>query len=165
MKKNVFIFLFISIGFFSCISDETTTYYLIRHAEKERTDATNKDPKLNQQGQERAEQWANYFKNTPLDAIYTTNYKRTLQTATPAAKAKNIALQSYSPNKLYDSIFQQNTKGKTVLVVGHSNTTPAFVNRILGEEKYPNMEDNDNATLFIVTIRGNKKTSTTQKVH
>ncbi|WOC40431.1 phosphoglycerate mutase family protein [Polaribacter sp. HL-MS24] len=165
MKKNLLGFVFICICFFSCISEETTTYYLIRHAEKERKDTTNRDPNLNKKGRERAVRWANYFKNIPLESIYTTDYKRTQQTATPTAKTKDITLKRNNPNTLYNSIFQLNTKGKSVLVVGHSNTTPAFANSILGEEKYQNMKDDDNATLFIVTIKGDLKTSTTVKVN
>jgi broad specificity phosphatase PhoE len=65
---------------------------------------------------------------------------------------------------MYDAIFQTATKGKTVLVVGHSNTTPAFVNKILGENKYEDINDNDNASLYIVTIAGDKKTSRIEKV-
>ena len=65
---------------------------------------------------------------------------------------------------MYDSIFQQETKGKTVLVVGHSNTTPAFVNKILAEEKYKDIDDNNNANLYIVTISGDEKTSILETV-
>ena len=65
---------------------------------------------------------------------------------------------------MYDSIFQKETKGKSVLVVGHSNTTPFFVNEILGEKKYKDMSDSDNASLYIVTITGDKKTSKIKKV-
>ena len=53
---------------------------------------------------------------------------------------------------------------KTVLVVGHSNTTPIFVNNILGEEKHKNMDDHDNASLYIVTITDGKKMSKIEKV-
>ncbi len=73
-----------------------------------------------------------------LDAVYSTNYNRTIQTATPTSKIKKLRLQSYNPNKMYDSVFQSETQGKTILVVGHSNTTPVFVNKILGEKKYKN---------------------------
>ena len=66
---------------------------------------------------------------------------------------------------MYDSIFVQETKGKSVLVVGHSNTTPVFVNSIIGVKKYNNMDDNDNASLYIVTIIGDKKTSIIEKVN
>ena len=41
--------------------------------------------------------------------------------------------------------------GKTVLVVGHSNTTPQFVNAILGVDRYSDIQDNNNANLYIVT--------------
>ena len=165
MKKYLFLFVFTFSLLSACTSDETTTYYLIRHAEKDRTDKTNRNPNLNEKGLERAKKWADHFKNIDLDAVYSTKYNRTMQTATPTAESKNIEIQNYNPRKMYDSIFQQNTKGKTVLVVGHSNTTPVFANKILGEKKYENMSDNDNASLYIVTISDDKKTSKIEKVN
>ncbi|WP_158837726.1 SixA phosphatase family protein [Polaribacter sp. L3A8] len=164
MKNFLLLFIFAFTVLTSCTSNETTTYYLIRHAEKDRTDKTNRNPDLNKNGQERAKKWANHFKNVQFDAIYSTNYNRTLQTATPTAESKNLEIIKYNPSKMYDSIFQQETKGKTVLVVGHSNTTPAFVNKILGEKKYKDMDDDNNASLYIVTITGDKKTSKIIKV-
>ena len=56
-------------------------------------------------------------------------------------------------------------KGKTVLIVGHSNTTPVFANNILGDKIYENMEDNDNASLYIVTLTGDQKESKIEKVN
>ena len=53
-----------------------------------------------------------------------------------------------------------NTKGKTVLVVGHSNTTPMFTNGLLGEKKYDLIADDNNANLYIVTVTKNSKSST-----
>ena len=43
-------------------------------------------------------------------------------------------------------------QGKNVLIVGHSNTTPNLVNELLGKEKYPQIEDNNNGNLYVVTI-------------
>ena len=165
MKKFIALFIFVLVVFNSCTSDETTTYYLIRHAEKDRTDSSNKNPNLNLEGLERAEKWASYFKNIELDAVYSTNYNRTQQTATPTAANKELIVQSYNPSKMYDRIFQQNTKGKTVLVVGHSNTTPVFANKIIGEKKYTNMNDHDNASLYIVRLSGGKISSKIEKVN
>jgi 2,3-bisphosphoglycerate-dependent phosphoglycerate mutase len=164
MKKFLVLFFFAISLLNSCISEETTTYYLVRHAEKDRTDKTNRNPDLNPDGLKRAENWAAYFKNIDLDAVYSTKYNRTMQTAKPTAESKNLGILNYNPNKMYDSIFKKTTHGKTVLVVGHSNTTPVFVNKILGEVKYENMLDNDNASLYIVTITGDKKTSLIKKV-
>ena len=165
MKKYLFLFVFVFSLLSACTSKETTTYYLIRHAEKDRTDKTNRNPNLNENGLKRAEKWAEYFKDIELGAVYSTNYNRTKQTAKPTAESKNLEVLSYNPRTLYDSIFQSATKGKTVLVVGHSNTTPAFVNKILNKKDYPDMDDHDNASLYIVTISGEKTTSKIEKVN
>ena len=132
--------------------DAVTTYYLIRHAEKDRSDAENRNPNLNKDGQLRAKKWAEVLKDIELDAVYSTNYNRTMQTAKPVADLKDLEINNYDPNKLFDSEFEKNTSGKTVLVVGHSNTTPQFVNAILGESKYENIDDAENGALFIVQI-------------
>jgi broad specificity phosphatase PhoE len=131
---------------------EVTTYYLIRHAEKVRTDNTNKNPNLTTKGKDRAQKWSTVFENVNFDLIYSTNYNRTIQTATPTAKKKNLELEFYNPRKMYDEEFKSKTKGKTVLIVGHSNTTPQFVNKILGKEKYPQIDDSNNANLYIISI-------------
>ncbi|SDS03799.1 Histidine phosphatase superfamily (branch 1) [Polaribacter sp. KT25b] len=170
MKKYLLVLFVVLI---SCNSNSkkeetdtaTTTYFLIRHAEKDRTDASNKDPNLNPEGLERAEKWAKYFQNIDLDAVYSTNYNRTQQTAKPTADSKKLAIINYNPSNMYDSIFQKNTSGKTTLVVGHSNTTPAFVNKILDQKKYKDIDDNDNSSLFIITINKNGKTSKIEKVN
>lgn len=168
MKKHILLLFIVLISCTSNVKKEettaTTTYYLIRHSEKVRTDTSNKNPNLNEVGFERAKKWAEYFKDIHLDAVYSTNYNRTMQTSKPTAESKKLAIINYNPRNMYDSIFQKNTQGKTVLVVGHSNTTPAFVNKILGEKKYKDIDDNDNASLFIITITKEGKTSTIQKV-
>jgi len=163
--KKFLLTIFVFTLFIACTSDKTTTYYLIRHAEKDRTNNTNKNPNLNSDGVIRAEKWAKHFENIVLDAVYSTDYNRTQQTAAPTAKSKGLIIQSYNPSKMYDSIFKKNTKGKTVLVVGHSNTTPVFANTILGQKKYKNMADNDNASLYIVTVVNDEKSGEIKKVN
>ena len=157
MKKFLLLVVFSLLN--ACNSEEMTSYYLIRHAEKDRTNKANRDPNLNKKGQERVKIWTNYFENIDLDAVYSTEYKRTMQTAKTIAENKSLEIQNYDPLKMYDAFFQKETKEKKVLIVGHSNTTPSFVNKILGEKKYKNMTDRDNSTLYIVTIKGGKKTS------
>jgi 2,3-bisphosphoglycerate-dependent phosphoglycerate mutase len=163
--KKILLTVFVFALFSACTSNKVTRYYLIRHAEKDRTNTTNKNPNLNSDGVLRAEKWAKYFEKIELDAVYSSDYKRTQQTAIPAAKSKGLIVQLYNPSKMYDSIFKKNTKGKTVLVVGHSNTTPVFANTILGQKKYKNMADNDNASLYIVTLVNDKKFSEIKKVN
>jgi broad specificity phosphatase PhoE len=134
------------------ISETTTTYYLIRHAEKDRSDKTNRDPHLTEAGNKRAENWANVLKEVKFDMIYSTDYNRTKETATPTAKANNLELNFYDPRDMKIKEFMAMTKGNNVLVVGHSNTTPMFTNGLLGEKKYEMIADDNNANLYIVTV-------------
>ena len=131
---------------------EVTTYYLIRHAEKDRSDSTNTDSHLTETGKMRANQWRSIFSHISFDAIYSTDYNRTKETAEPTAEKNKLELQIYNPTAINFEKFLKETKGETVLIVGHSNTTPFFVNGIISKNKYDNMEDDNNANLYIVTI-------------
>ena len=155
MKKILVLCLMLAFALPICAQENetgTTTYYFIRHAEKDRSDKDNKDPNLVLEGILRAAKWSLVFENVAFDAIYSTDYNRTKQTAQPTAEKKGLEIKIYDPRQMYSEEFARATKGQKVLVVGHSNTTPAFVNTILGERKYPNIDDNNNANLYIVTI-------------
>ena len=164
MKKQILTFIFCTLSLIS-FAQEVTTYYFIRHAEKLRIDKTDKNPNLNFNGYKRAEAWRNVFSNIPFDAIYSTDYNRTKLTAKPIANSKNLPILLYNPKMMYSEAFQNNTKGKTVLVVGHSNTTNVFVNKILGIEKYDEINDNNNSNLYIVTISNGKSSSILLKIN
>ena len=164
MKKLILTFIFLSLSLIS-YAQEITTYYLIRHAEKLRIDKTDKNPNLNFNGYKRAEAWKDVFSNVSFDAVYSTDYNRTKLTAKPTAISKNLPILLYNPNTMYSEAFQNNTKGKTVLVVGHSNTTNVFVNKILGIEKYNEINDNNNSNLYIVTISNGKISSILLKIN
>ena len=142
------------------IQEKMTTFYFIRHAEKDERDPGNKDPKLSPAGQERAQKWAEVLKEVEFDMIFSTNYERTRSTASVIAAAQEKEVEFYDPRKLFDPEFQQKTNGKTVLVVGHSNTNPAFVNAVLSSEKYQALDETEYGSLFIVTVAPNgEKTS------
>ena len=164
MKKLILTFIFLSLTLIS-YAQEITTYYFIRHAEKLRIDKTDKNPNLNFNGYKRAEAWKDVFSDVPFDAIYSTDYNRTKLTAKPTATSKNLPILLYNPNTMYSEAFQNNTKGKTVLVVGHSNTTNVFANKILGIEKYKEIKDNNNSNLYIVTISNGKISSILLKIN
>lgn len=134
-----------------------TIYYLIRHAEKVRTDPKDQDSNLDTKGIRRAKVWAKYFEPIKIDNIYMTKYIRTKQTISPVAQQKSIPPIVYDPNTVYSENFLKDTEGKSVLVVGHSNTIPYLVNKLIKEERFKEMDDNDNATLFKVTINGNDR--------
>ena len=145
--------------------ENTSVYYFIRHAEKDRSDSTNKNPSLTIQGLERANKWALFFKDKNIAAVYSTNYKRTQQTALPIAKEQNLEIISYTAKELISEKFIANNKGKNIVIVGHSNTTPELVNSLLGEKKYEDIADRENNNVFIVTLNKNKTTAKRVKVN
>jgi len=163
MKKAILILFFTLFAAFS-YAQEVTTYYFIRHAEKQRTDASDKNPHLNFEGYKRADNWKKVFQYVPLNAVYSTDLNRTKETAKPTADSKNLPILVYDPSKMYTESFQFNTKGKHVLIVGHSNTTPAFVNKVLGINKYKQIEDDNNSNLYIVTVTDGKASATVLKI-
>ena len=163
MKKNILVICFFLISIISH-SQEVTTYYFIRHAEKLRVDKTDRNPNLNSKGLKRAESWKEIFSNISFDAIYSTDYTRTRLTAKPTADSKKLPILIYNPRDMYSKTFQNQTKGKTILVVGHSNTTNVFANKVLGFDKYEEIKDNNNSNLYIVTLTDKKASSVLLKI-
>ncbi|KKN84163.1 hypothetical protein LCGC14_0292460 [marine sediment metagenome] len=106
-KYVLFILLLISL---SCKEEPTidtsqeqssvSTFYLVRHAEKNRVNLNDADPELNQKGLGRAMHWAEILADTELDAIYSTDYNRTSMTAAPTSVKQNIDVQYYDPNTI-----------------------------------------------------------------
>ena len=159
MKKTIFTLLItlISLNIYAQ-KEEITTYYLIRHAEKVRTDKTNKNPDLNERGFQRAENWKKVLQHIFFDAIYSTDYKRTLNTVNPISKKFNLSPIIYNPAKVDFELFQTENKGKNVLIVGHSNTIPQFVNALIHQQKYLEIDDDECSHLYIVTVKGKEIT-------
>lgn len=154
--------LLLALSTFSCDrtnSEDMTTYYFIRHAEKDLSDPENQDPELTEEGRNRAEKWKEVFKDVPLDMVYSSKYIRAHETARPIAEDHKLPVSLYNTEKLNDKDFQEETKGKTVLVVGHSNLNPEFVNYIIEEEKYEDIPESESGSLFVVTVSpsGHKK--------
>lgn len=134
------------------LSEGTTTYYFIRHAEKDVSDPLEKNPHLTDIGHKRAESWSNILENIKFDAVYATHYIRTQETAKPTADKNKLEITIYPVRSKYDETFKTATFGKTVLIVGHNNTIPEFVNDVIGKQKYGEIEDSNNGNLYIVTI-------------
>ena len=149
--KKIFILFFILFSV-DVSSQECSEFFLIRHAEKDRTNSENNNPKLNELGKERSLKWSEVFKNIELDKIYSTNYYRTIETVTPISKKLNLDITLYSPSKINYKNFISKNIGNKVLVVGHSNTIPGFVNGLINEKVYDQINDLNNSNLYIVTI-------------
>lgn len=148
MKKFVLLITLL-LSNISFGQSNSTTYYFIRHAEKI---DNSQNPDLSEKGLKRAKKWNTIFSEINFDAIYATDYKRTLQTAGPTATTKKITIKLYNPKTTTADSFKKETLGKKILIVGHSNTTPNFVNEIISQKIYTAIEDMTFGNLYIVTI-------------
>ena len=130
---------------------EPSKIYLVRHAEKV---TTVRDGDLTEQGQQRAQNVAHMLKSAGINAIYSTDYKRTQQTAAPLAQSLNLKVQSYNPREL--KVFAENLKQQSgvIMVVGHSNTTPYLVRLLGGEAK--DMTEKEYTRLYQLSFSGDK---------
>jgi broad specificity phosphatase PhoE len=134
---------------------QETTVYLVRHAEK--VGGTDPDPSLSDAGRMRAVALAAVLKDAQVNAVLVTARKRTAETAAPlvdalhlspvvvpfgANGAEHVALAAKAIGEL---------KGKTVLVVGHSNTVPAIIAALTGI-RMPDLCDAAYANLYVVRV-------------
>lgn len=144
--------------------DEITTFILVRHAEK--ADDGTDNPGLTEQGQARAEKLAEMFKDTPLSAIYATNFKRTQNTVKPIAEIQNLDVQPYEamkPEVVKEMI--EKHRGGTVLVSGHSNTTPWTANLLMGEEVLKDYPESEYGILLILAVADNGRVASITRVN
>ena len=129
------VILLLTLGFlFDCSAqgnNDTFTIYLVRHAEKENSFA---DSPLTPCGEERAESLCGFFRDVPLEAVYSTNYQRTQNTASPTASSKGLTVQDYEAHALNELMEELLRNKKDALVVGHSNTTGVLAGLLIGSE-------------------------------
>ena len=133
---------------------QTTTVILVRHGEKV-TDPAIKDPSLTAAGAQRAKELARVLADAGITAILVTPYARTRETAAPTAAALGLEAVEIQAGETYakevaDRI-RASHKGGTVLVVGHSNTTPNVI-QALGVPKPPEIPDSQYDALYVVTL-------------
>ena len=131
-------------------ASETTTVYLIRHAEKDLTAKQN--PALTELGKRRAEYWSEVLEHQPINAVYSTDTLRTRSTALPTAEKHGLEISSYQPGQLDQATMLEKHSGKHVLVVGHSNTVPFLANRLIEQQKYAELDESEYSNLYIVTL-------------
>jgi broad specificity phosphatase PhoE len=153
---------------------QQTTVILVRHAERADTpEKPERDPGLSAAGVERANRLTDYLRNAGISAIYSTPFLRTRDTVQPLAKALGLTIsETGSPSgqpiaqfskELAERILRENS-GKTVLVVGHSNTIPPVITA-LGAPPVPPIGDNDYGDTYIVQVDGNGKATIIRAKH
>ena len=164
--QNVFFkimkFLAALLILFSCLilvvanaHGQRKTIILVRHAEKDTSETADPgDPVLTSQGVERANRLAKQIKRYKIGAVYSTDYKRTRDTAAPIANRRNLKIEIYDPkkpNELVDAIVK--SKIKRFLIVGHSNTIPQLANLLVKKEIFKSLDDAEHSVIWVIKIR------------
>jgi broad specificity phosphatase PhoE len=135
----------------SQVSDQATTIFLVRHAERADDDP---DPGLTSAGVTRAAELVRILGDAGLTAVYSTPLRRTMATAKPVADRARVPIQTYDPRDqdAMQAFIQTLRSGPgRILVVGHSNTTPELV-QSLGGDPVATMPETEYDRLYIVTI-------------
>ncbi len=126
-----------------------TIVYLVRHAEKE----AGKDPALTPEGKARAERLAALLKSENVVKVYSTDTRRTRETADPVAKAFGLEIELYEPMHHYRMVDRIKGQPGVIVVVGHSNTIPAMAAVVAGkDETYPDFDESDYESLYWADI-------------
>ena len=145
-------------------SQATTTMIFVRHTEKAVEPAD--DPGLSPDGQRRAAELARQLVDADvvagIDAIYSTPYRRTLETAQPTAEALGLEINRYDPsdNEAVLATILKTHKGKIILVVGHSNTVPALIADLGASKNVPAIAENEYDNIYVISIPWFGKTKT-----
>jgi broad specificity phosphatase PhoE len=133
-------------------ASETTTIFLVRHAERASDDP--QDPGLTPEGIARAQELARILGDAGLTAVWSTPFRRTMDTARPIATKAGVDIQTDDPRDqaaMQTFVERLKTGSGRVLVSGHSNTTPALV-EALGGDPVAALPETEYDRLYIVTI-------------
>jgi broad specificity phosphatase PhoE len=122
------------------------------------------DPPLTPAGQQRAARLASMLAASGITQIFTSEYKRTRQTAAPLAeklKLTPVMAAARDPEPLVERL--RRVQG-AALVVGHADTIPDLLRR-LGVTETVTIGDNDYGNLFVVVPDGTARKPTLIRLH
>jgi len=138
-------------------SGAPTLLILVRHAEKT---VGGPDPNLSEEGRARAAELARVLADVKIDALYASQFQRTQLTLQPLADAIGV---SVGVDPIEDEVeawamtfakrILAEHRGQTVVVAGHSNTTPVLA-RALGAGGVPDLEETDYDDVFWIIRSG-----------
>lgn len=128
-----------------------TVVLLVRHAEKEPGD----DPPLTPAGEARARALVEVAGRAGVSAVYSTPTRRTRATAAPLAAQLGLTVREREagPKQVpaFAAALREEARGRTVLVVGHSNTVPQLVEALTGVRVAP-VADAEYDRLYVLTL-------------
>jgi phosphohistidine phosphatase SixA len=141
----LFLLVFVSVS----TASAQPVVVIVRHAEKAANGGN--DPELSSAGRARADALARILKDSGITAIFTSEFKRTRETAAPTATSIGVTatvVPATDTDALVSKLHQLNGNA---LVVGHGDTIPKLI-KALGINSPVNIPDADYSELLIVTL-------------
>jgi len=138
--------LFVSV---SMASAAQPVVVIVCHAEKA-SDGGN-DPDLSSAGRARADALAQILKNSGITAIFTSEFKRTQETAAPIATSTHLTPTVVAAKDTAGLVAKLHQLNGNALVVAHGDTIPNII-KALGINIPINIPDEDYSELLIVTL-------------
>lgn len=140
--------------------DAQQAIFLLRHAE--RVEYESPDGVLSEAGEARARALARLLRDAGITAIYTSDRKRTNQTAEPLAELLGITPTIVSTGQDHVEatlrlMRARNGDGR-VVIIGHSNTVPQFL-KALGFSDAVVIGEREHDDLFVVLPSTNGRTT------
>ncbi|MFB6454501.1 histidine phosphatase family protein [Chitinophaga sp. Hz27] len=136
------------------VSDDTTfltgTIYLVRHAERyEGYDST-----LTPEGRIRAGKLYHELKDSGINKIYITRYRRSIETADSFRILGKVDTCFYQADTTGESLIYEITRhedwGKHILVIGHANTMVPIIKALGGKSPVSTIHDKDFEHMFVI---------------
>jgi len=122
---------------------------IVRHAEK--ASGEGNDPPLSDAGRARAETLSRMLRDSEISAIFTTEFKRTKETAAPTAIALKITPTVVRATEIATLADKLRELHGNALVVAHGNTIPDLI-KTLGIDVPVNIPENDYDHFLIVAV-------------
>jgi 2,3-bisphosphoglycerate-dependent phosphoglycerate mutase len=145
---------FVGVGVLRSMA--TTTVVLVRHAEKQLS--TIEDAPLTTDGEARAERLAAMLGERgdalPIARVFTSEARRTQQTAAPLARRLGIA-PTTMPARNVDELVRalRDAPSDTAsVVVGHGNTVPEVIRALTRNRIAVKIDEADYGSMFVVTV-------------
>jgi 2,3-bisphosphoglycerate-dependent phosphoglycerate mutase len=150
--KSLVLVLLLIIGFEA--TAQKTTVWIVRHAEKDTSFANRLNPDLTVVGMQRAKDLAAYLQKENIVKIFSTDTKRTKQTATYF----NMPIEIYNPKNVATVLdfINLDKQDKSILIVGHSNTVLETIEALGAARPVAQLSDDDYDYLFKVVLADGK---------
>lgn len=154
MPKSLPFFLsaLVLVAFAPDAVSEPKIIFLVRHAERADAGGPHQDdPKLSETGRARAAALAEELRDAGVKTIYTSEMKRTQQTAASLAQLLGITPSIVPARDVSGLAAKLKENSGNGLVIGHSNTLPEII-KALGVATPVTIGENDYDDLFLVVL-------------